>query len=315
MTKQRAVVNVGVDVGKSQLDLYLLERDRALTVPNEEQAIHALIRSLSRYRIERIVVEATGRLEQPFVRAAFAAGLPVIVVSPLKIRRFADVIGQLAKTDAIDARLIAQFAATVKPLARPPSDVNAQAIKDLVVRRRQLTALRTMEKNRRQVVPQDLKASIDRIINTLNQELKILDQLIDDAIDQHAASRHKRELLTSMPGIGNTVAATLIGDLPELGSLDRREIASLTGVAPFNHDSGKLRGKRRIRGGRAQSRTALFLTAMVATRFNPDIKRFYERLLSSGKHKKVALIACIRKIVTTLNAMIRDNSPWRTATT
>lgn len=315
MTKQRAAVNVGVDVGKSQLDLYLLERDRALTVPNEERAIHALIRSLSRYRIERIVVEATGRLEQPFVRAAFAAGLPVIVVSPLKIRRFADVIGQLAKTDAIDARLIAQFAATVKPTARPPSDVNAQAIKDLVVRRRQLTALRTMEKNRRQVVPQDLKASIDRIINTLNQELKILDQLIDDAIDQHAASRHKRELLTSMPGIGNTVAATLIGDLPELGSLDRREIASLTGVAPFNHDSGKLRGKRRIRGGRAHSRTALFLTAMVATRFNPDIKRFYERLLSTGKHKKVALIACIRKIVTTLNAMIRDNSPWRTAAT
>jgi len=315
MTKQRAAVNVGVDVGKSQLDLYLLERDRALTVPNEERAIHAVIRSLSRYRIERIVVEATGRLEQPFVRAAFAAGLPVIVVSPLKIRRFADVIGQLAKTDAIDARLIAQFAATVKPTARPPSDVNAQAIKDLVVRRRQLTALRTMEKNRRQVVPQDLKASIDRIINTLNQELKILDQLIDDAIDQHAASRHKRELLTSMPGIGNTVAATLIGDLPELGSLDRREIASLTGVAPFNHDSGKLRGKRRIRGGRAHSRTALFLTAMVATRFNPDIKRFYERLLSTGKHKKVALIACIRKIVTTLNAMIRDNSPWRTAAT
>lgn len=313
MTKQLSPVNVGVDVGKSQLDLYLLERDRALTVPNEEQAIHALIRSLNRYRIERIVVEATGRLEQPFVRAALAAGLPVVVVSPLKIRRFADVIGQLAKTDAIDARLIARFAATVKPVARPASDANAQTIKDLVVRRRQLTSLRTMEKNRRQVMPQELKSSIDRMIKTLNQELKILEQLINDAVDQHDASRHKRELLTSMPGIGNTVAATLIGDLPELGSLDRREIASLTGVAPFNRDSGKLHGKRRIRGGRAHSRTALFLTAMVATRFNPDIKIFYERLLSSGKHKKVALIACIRKIVTALNAMLRDNLPWRSA--
>lgn len=307
MTKHLPSVNVGVDVGKSQLDLYLLERGRAMTIPNLEPDIGTLIGSLRRYRIERIVVEATGRLEQPFVRAALAAGLPVIVVSPLKIRRFAEVIGQLAKTDAIDARLIAQFAATVKPIARPASDVNAQAIKDLVVRRRQLTTLRTMEKNRRQVMPPELKSKM------LSRELKLLEQLIDHAVDQHAASRHKRELLTSMPGIGNSVAATLIGDLPELGSLDRREIASLTGVAPFNRDSGALRGKRRIRGGRAQSRTALFLSAMVATRFNPDIKRFYERLLSAGKHKKVALIACIRKIVTALNAMLRDNKPWQSS--
>src|SRR5882672_1621842 len=315
MTKHLPSVNVGVDVGKSQLDVFLLERDRALTVPNDESAIASLIRRLRRYRIERIVVEATGRLEQPFVRAALAAGLPVVVVSPIKIRRFADAIGQLAKTDAIDARLIARFAAAVKPLARPVSDANAQIIKDLVVRRRQLVALRTMEKNRRQVMPQTLKAGIDRIIKTLNAELKTLEQLIDHAVDQHAPSRHKRELLTSMPGIGNSVAATLIGDLPELGSLNRREIASLTGVAPFNRDSGKLRGKRRIRGGRAHSRTALYLSAMVAARFNPDIKRFYERLVSSGKHKKVALTACISKIVTALNAMLRDNSPWQPAMT
>jgi transposase len=315
MTKQRSPVNVGVDVGKSQLDLYLLERDRALAIPNEEHAIARLIRSLTRYRIERIVVEATGRLEQPFVRAALAAGLPVVVVSPLKVRRFADAIGQLAKTDAIDARLIARFAAAVKPLARPASDANAQAIKDLTVRRRQLVSLRTMEKNRRQVMPQELKSGMDRIIKTLDRELKRLEQLIDHAVEQHAPSRHKRELLTSMPGVGNAVAATLLGDLPELGSLNRREIASLTGVAPFNRDSGTLRGKRRIRGGRAHSRTALYLTAMVATRFNPDIKRFYERLVAAGKHKKVALTACIRKIVTALNAMLRDNSPWQPAMT
>jgi transposase len=313
MTKPLLALNVGVDVGKAQLDLYLLERDRALTVPNDEHAIASLIHRLRRYRLERIVIEATGRLEQPFVRAALAAGLPVVVVSPLKIRRFADAIGQLAKTDEIDARLIARFAAAVKPLARPASDANAQVIKDLTVRRRQLVALRTMEKNRRQVMPQELKAGIDRIIKTLDRELKRLEQLIDHAVDQHAPSRHKRALLTSMPGIGNSVAATLLGDLPELGSLNRREIASLTGVAPFNRDSGKLRGKRRIRGGRAHSRTALYLSAMVATRFNPDIKRFYERLVSAGKHKKVALTACIRKIITALNAMIRDNSPWQSA--
>lgn len=315
MTKPLLAINVGIDVGKSQLDLYLLERGQALTVSNDELAIASLVRRLRRYRIERIVIEATGRLEQPFVRAALAAGLPVVVVSPLKIRRFADAIGQLAKTDAIDARLIARFAAAVKPLARPASDANAHIIKDLVVRRRQLVSLRTMEKNRRQVMPQELKGGIDRIIKTLDRELKRLEQLVDHAVEQHAPSRHKRELLTSMPGIGNSVAATLIGDLPELGSLNRREIASLTGVAPFNRDSGKLRGKRRIRGGRAHSRTALYLSAMVATRFNPDIKRFYERLVSAGKHKKVALTACIRKIVTTLNAMLRDNSPWQPAMT
>ena len=313
MTKPLPSVNVGVDVGKAQLDLYLLEREQAISIPNDEQAIASLLRRLARYRLERIVIEATGRLEQPFVRAALSKGFPIVVVSPLQIRRFAGAIGQLAKTDQIDARLIAQFAAAVKPIPRPTSDDNAKLIKDLVVRRRQLTSLRTMEKNRRQVMPEALQLSIDRIIKTLDQELAALEQLIDHAVDQHAPSHLKRELLTSMPGIGNCVAATLIGDLPELGSLNRREIAALTGVAPFNRDSGSQRGKRRIRGGRSHSRTALFLSAMVAIRFNPDIKRFYERLLAAGKHKKLALIACIRKIVIALNAMLRDNVPWRSA--
>jgi transposase len=314
MTKQRPSVNVGVDVGKAKLDVYLLERDRMFSVPNEERAIAALVSRLSRYRLERIVIEATGRLEQPFVRAAIAKGLPVVIVSPLKIRRFAGAIGQLAKTDEIDARLIAQFAATLKPIAHPTPDAKAQLIKDLVVRRRQLTTLRTMEKNRRQVMPETLKPSIDRIIETLDREIESLEQLIQHAVEQHAAWRHKRDLLTSMPGIGLSVASTLIGDLPELGSLCRRQIAALTGVAPFNRDSGAFRGKRRIRGGRAHSRTALYLSAMVATRYNPDIKRFYQRLLAAGKHKKVALTACIRKIVTALNAMLRDNKPWQSAT-
>jgi transposase len=172
-----------------------------------------------------------------------------------------------------------------------------------------------MEKNRRQIMPDDLKSSMDRIIEALDDELARLEHLIDQAVDQHMAWRHKRDLLTSMPGIGKSVASTLIGDLPELGSLNRRQIAALTGVAPFNRDSGKLRGKRRIRGGRAYSRTALFLSAMVAIRFNPQIKRFYERLVNAGKHKKLALTACIRKIVTALNAMLRDNTPWHSATT
>jgi transposase len=307
------MVNVGVDVSKSKLDVHLLERDLFLTVANDEQEIASLIKRLARYRIERIVIEATGRLEHAFVSAAIAKGLPVVVVSPLKVRRFAEAIGQLAKTDEIDARLIAQFAATLKPVAHPVADANARIIKDLVVRRRQLTSLRTMEKNRRPIMPESLKASIDRIIETLDHEIESLEQLIQNAVEQHAAWRHKRDLLTSMPGIGPSVASTLIGDLPELGSLSRRQIAALTGVAPFNRDSGTFHGKRRIRGGRAHSRTALFLSAMVAIRYNPEIKRFYERLVQAGKHKKVALTACIRKIVTALNAMLRDNQPWQSS--
>ena len=313
MTKQRPMVNVGVDVSKSKLDVYLLERDLLLSVPNDEQAIATLISRLARYRLERIVIEATGRLEHAFVTAAVVKGLPIVVVSPLKVRRFADAVGQLAKTDEIDARLIAQFAATLKPAVHPITEAKTQIIKDLVVRRRQLTSLRTMEKNRRPIMPESLKPSIDRMIETLDRELESLEQLIQNAVEQHAAWRHKRDLLTSMPGIGRSVASTLIGDLPELGSLSRRQIGALTGVAPFNRDSGAFRGKRRIRGGRTHSRTALFLSAMVATRYNPDIKRFYERLLQSGKHKKVALTACIRKIVTALNAMLRDNKPWQSS--
>jgi len=313
MTKQLLPVNAGVDVSKHKLDLYLLERDLALSVPNDEQSIASLLKRLARYHLERIVVEATGRLEHAFVSAAIAKGLPVVVVPPLKVRRFAEAAGQLAKTDAIDARLIARFAAALKPTTRPVTDANSKLIKDLVVRRRQLTSLRTTEKNRRGVMPEALKPSIDRIIASLDREIASLEQLIQDAVEQHAAWRHKRDLLTSMPGIGPSVASTLIGDLPELGSLSRRQIAALTGVAPFNRDSGTFRGKRRIRGGRAHSRTALFLSAMVAIRYNPDIKRFYERLLQTGKHKKVALTACIRKIVTALNAMLRDDKPWHSS--
>ena len=313
MTKQLPSVNVGVDVSKDTLDVCLLERDLLLHVPNDAAHIASLVKRLARYRLERIVIEATGRLEHAFVTAAIARGLPVVVVAPLKVRRFAEALGQLAKTDAIDARLIARFAAALKPEAPPIPDANAHIIKDLVVRRRQLTSLRTTEKNRRSVMPDEITPSIDRIIESLDRELASLEKLIQNAVEQHAAWRHKRDLLISMPGIGPGVASSLIGDLPELGSLSRREIASLTGVAPFNRDSGTFRGKRRIRGGRAHSRTALFLSSMVAIRYNPDIKRFYERLLAAGKHKKVALTACIRKIVTALNAMIRDNQPWRSS--
>ena len=201
----------------------------------------------------------------------------------------------------------------MRPAAHPPADPETRKIKDLIARRAQLTAMRTMEKNRRTVMPKALHDSIDHVIHVLELQLGQLDRQLDAAVDRHSTWRHKRQLLTSMPGIGNTVAYTLLCDLPELGSLSRKQIAALTGVAPFNRDSGRLRGKRRIRGGRAGARTALFLSAMSAVRFNPDIKRFYDRLVKSGKHRKVALTACIRKIVTALNAMLRDDMQWKSA--
>ena len=310
MTIRNKAVNVGVDVGKQQLDVYLLERQRALQCNNDEPSIRQLVATLKRFNIQRIVIEATGRLEQPFVRAALARGLPVVVVSPLRVRRYAAAIGQLAKTDAIDAQLIARFGADLKPAVIPPCDADTLHIKDLMVRRRQLIEMRTMEKNRRQIMPVALQASINELIDAIDAQIKTLDQQLDRAVDAHAQWRHKRDRLTSMPGIGKTVAYTLLGDLPELGSLNRRQIAALTGVAPYNQDSGRTRGRRRIRGGRSSSRTALFLSAMSAIRFNPEIKTFYERLLANGKHKKVALTACIRKIVTALNAMLRDDKDW-----
>jgi transposase len=315
MTKPLPAVNVDIDVGKSQLDVCILERDQAFAVQNDEPAIAELVQRLRRFRLARVVVEATGRLEQPFVRAALANGLPVVVVPPLKVRRFAGAVGQLAKTDKIDARLIARFAAAIQPQVHAAPDENTQAVKDLMTRRQQIMSMRTMEKNRKPIMPEALPSSIDRVIACLDEELAEVERALDYAVDHHATFRHKRELLMSMPGIGKTVAYTLLGDLPELGSLSRRQIAALTGVAPFNRDSGKLRGKRRVRGGRANSRTALFLSALSAVRFNPQIKRFYDRLLANGKHKKVALTACIRKIVTTLNAMLRNNVPWQPANT
>lgn len=314
MTKQPTSVNVGIDVSKMQLDVHVLERNLAWSVANDEAGIRALVTRLRRYQRARVVVEATGRLEQPLVRQALARQLPIIVVSPLRIRRYAGAIGQLAKTDAIDARLIADFAAAVRPAVRTPIDPEATRIKDLIVRRRQLIEMRTMEKNRLPIMPADLTGSIQTLITVLNTEIKEVDRLLDQAVQGHTQWRQHRDLLTSMPGVGNTVAYTLLGDLPELGSLTRKQIAALTGVAPFNRDSGKLRGKRRIRGGRGIARTALYLAALSAIRFNPDIQGFYRRLVNAGKHKKVAITACIRKMVTMLNAMLRDGVAWKATT-
>ena len=314
MKRSASSVNVGIDVGRDRLDVFIHERQLALSYSNDDVGIRALLRRLAYYRLARIVLEATGRREQALVSAALEHQMPVIVVNPVMVRRFAGALGMMAKTDAIDARVIAHFAATIQPCVRAAPDPKARELKDLVVRRRQLLDMRTMEKNRLQIMPKALTERIRRHINALTDDVRELDSLIDSLVGKLAHWRERRELLLSMPGVGAIVAHTLIAELPELGKLNNKQVAALTGVAPFNRDSGLLRGKRRIRGGRRTVRTVLYLGALAAVRFNPVLKAFYARLLAAGKNKKLALTACVRKMVVMLNAMLRDGQKWNPST-
>ena len=310
MGKQSSQINVGIDVGKAQLDVHIHERDIHLTVENSAEGIRVLLARLNRYRLTRIVVEATGRYERLLADAALAKDMPVIIVNPLVVRRYAGAVGQLAKTDKIDARIIAEFAAVIQPEVRPGSNQNVRVIKDLLARRRQLLTMSTMEKNRAHIMPKSFRADIQRHLRHLEKQIEKLDKLLDQNIEAESQWRDKRAVMLSMPGVGPAVVNTLLGDLPELGNLTNKQVAALTGVAPYNRDSGSLRGKRRIRGGRHSVRTILFMATLTSVQHNPAIKRFYQRLVSLGKHKKVALTACIRKMVIMLNAMVRDGKMW-----
>lgn len=312
MSKQREVgVNVGVDVGKQQLDVFIHERGLHLTATNDPGGIRTLVSRLSRYRLVRIVVEATGRREYAFVLAAAERGWPVIISQPLTVRRYAAAKGVLAKTDKIDATVLADYAAVMRPEVRPLAIGKVREIKDLVARRRQLVEMSTMEKNRLDVMPKVLQAGIRLHLRHLKTSIEKLDRFVDDLVSSVEQWREKRELLMTVPGIGPQVVNTLLADLPELGTLSNKQIAALVGLAPFNRDSGSLRGKRHIRGGRASVRTVLFMAMLSAIQHNPVLKASYQRMLAAGKLKKVALVACMRKMVTFLNAMLRDRSPWR----
>jgi len=310
-SKKMQGVNVGIDVGKAQLDIFIYERGVYFSVENNVQGIRKGLGRLGRYSVERIVIEATGRYEHAFVDMALDKDLPVVIANPLQVRRYAGAIGQLAKTDEIDSRLIAEYAAIIQPQVRKHKSKIILKIKDLLARRRQLIEMMTMEKNRRQIMPAFLKADIQRVIDHLQRQLEKVDKQLNLLVEKEEAWRQKRTILLSMPGIGPVVVNTLLGDLPELGALTNKQIAALTGVAPYNRDSGSLRGKRRIRGGRSTVRTTLFMAVLTSVQHNPVIKHFYQRLVAAGKHKKVALTACIRKMVIMLNAMIRDGKMWQ----
>lgn len=308
--KSKAGINVGVDVGKNLLDVCIHEKQLYWQDENSDQGIRRILKRLAHYRVARLVVESTGRHEFAIVEAASAKGIPVVVAKPLSVRRFAGAIEQLAKTDKIDAGLIANFAATLQPKPTPEIGKNLRNIKDLIVRRRQLMTMRTKELNREKIMGAALAVSIRRIIRVLEQEIARIENRLDKAIQQQSAWSERQQILLTAPGVGPALVYTLLAELPELGQLNNKQAAALVGVAPFNRDSGAMRGKRRIKGGRHGVRTMLYMATMSATLCNPVIKAFYDSLVAAGKHKKVALVACMRKFICMLNAMVRDGVAW-----
>ena len=302
--------HVGIDVSKHHLEWVADPQSRVETTPNEPRAISELVRRLARLEPERIVVEATGGYERQLVLKLAQAGLAVVVVNPRRVRSFAIGMGYLAKTDAIDARILALFGEKVVPPIRPILRGTDRLLADLVARRRQLVAITVAEKNRCEMASTEVKRTITPVLRTLARLIKQLEEKIDSLLVADAERAQLLDLMQTVPGVGPGVARTLAIDLPELGHLGRREIASLVGVAPFARDSGTLRGTRRIRGGRASVRTVLYLAALTASRFNPVMAKTYERLLQTGKPRKLALVAIARKLLVALNAIARDRTAW-----
>ena len=306
-----ASIYVGIDVSKDRLDVHLRPSDEAFAVARDGKGLENLVERLRPLDVSLIVIEATGGFETTVAAALAGAGLPLAVVNPRQIRDFARALGRLAKTDAIDAKVIALFAERIEPPARPIASPEAQRLGELVARRRQIVEMIGMEQNRRRRAgDKRLVKRIDRHVAFLEKELGDVDGDIDASVRASPAWREAEELLVSVPGVGPVTARTLIAELPELGQIDRRKLAALVGVAPFNRDSGTWRGHRMIAGGRTSVRTVLYMAALAATRCNPLVRATYQRLVARGRPKKVALIACARQLLTILNAIVRDGRPW-----
>ncbi len=303
--------SVGIDVSKDRLDVAVLPQGTRWQVPNTKAGLLDLGERLRTVEPALVVLEATGGLELAVARHLVECGLPIRVLNARQVRDFGKAIGKLAKTDAIDALLLARFAQRVEPEVRPLPDELTQALGALVTRRRQLMEMLVAEENRMERAPRSVQGELRAHIAWLRRRLKALDQDIGTTLEQSPVWKELSDLLQSVPGVGEVLTMTLLADLPELGSLNRKQIAALVGVAPFNQDSGKLRGKRMIWGGRACVRSVLYMAALVATQHNPVIRAFYQRLLAAGKPKKVALVACMRKLLTILNAMLKHKTPWR----
>jgi transposase len=300
----------GIDVAKAWLDVASSADEPVRRLPNDADGIAALVADLRERAPQLVVLEATGGYETAVTAALVAAGLAVAVVTPRQVRDFAKATGQLAKSDALDARVLARFAQRIQPPVRPLPDAVAQDLASLLARRRQLLEMRTAEQHRRASLAARLRPALDAHLVWLSQQIADLDAELDQMLRASPIWRAKEELLRSIPGIGPVVARTLLGELPELGRLDRWEVAALAGVAPLNQDSGRRQGQRRTWGGRAPVRAALYMAAVTATRCNPTIRTLYTRLRAAGKPAKVALVACMRKLVIIANAILRDGVPW-----
>lgn len=305
-----SAVFVGIDVSKDRLDVATYPGGTVWQDSNDEAGIDRIVEKLRQLEPALVVLEATGHLEAALVAALAAAALPMAIVNPRQVRDFARAMNCLAKTDRIDALVLARFAEALKPPAQGLPDSTTQELRAMLARRRQLREMLTAENNRLETARQRLQPQLKEHIEWLQARLKELDQELDDLIGSSPRWQAKGKLLKSVPGVGPVLTATLLGNLGELGQLDRHQIAALVGVAPFNRDSGQLRGKRTIWGGRPHVRTAVYMGTLVAIRWNPVIKAFYQRLLAAGKVKKVALVACMRKLLTILNAMVRHGCFW-----
>lgn len=301
---------VGIDVAKDQLDLAVRPTQEQWQAPTTEAGLADVVSRLRALQPTLIVLEATGGLERPLVLALAAAELPVVVSNPRQVRDFAKAAGRLAKTDQLDARMLALFAERMRPPAHPLPSAAAQELSATLARRTQLLEMLTAEQHRRGSALPSVKERIQRHIDWLTQELETIDTDLAGLVQAHPSWQGTEALLRSVPGVGRVLSTTLLADLPELGTLDRRQVASLVGVAPLTCDSGQRRGKRAIWGGRARVRAVLYMATLVATRFNPTLRAFYQRLCAAGKPKKLALTACMRKLLTILNALVRKNTPW-----
>ncbi len=313
MAERTTQTNVGIDVSKDWLDVVVLPSGETWRTENQAEAIGELLQKLKQLQPERIVVEATGGYEQMLAAELYLAGLPLCRVNPKRTRYFARSLGQLAKTDALDGKVLALFAERVQPpLTRLPSE-KEQVLSALLTRREQILSFLVAERNRLHTAPKTLHASLNEHITWLKNELKQLEREIDKFVNDDPDFKEKSDLLVEVQGVGKKTAAKLIADVPELGDCDRKQIAALVGVAPYNRDSGHKHGQRYISGGRPDVRSILYMATLTATRCNPVIRQMYQRLLKAGKLKKVALVACMRKLLTILNAMLRDHSHWNLA--
>jgi transposase len=304
---------VGIDVSKDRLDVHVRPTGEAFAVARDGEGLASLVDRLKPLAPRLVAIEATGGFEVTVAAAIGGAGLPLAVVNPAQVRHYAQALGRRAKTDAIDAEVIARFAEATHPEPRPLRDEETQALAELVTRRRQIITMMVAERQRASRLPKRLKRSCERVVRVLEKELAALDQDIDTTVRGSPAWREKEDLLASVPSVGPITARSLIADLPELGTLDRRKIASLVGVAPFTRQSGRWQGKSFIGGGRPNVRAVLFVATMSAVRHNPTIRAFRERLLAQGKPKMVVMVACMRKLLTILNAILRDPKPWQPA--